>query len=497
MARKLIDQDEVARILGVTPEQVGSLRDRKKLFPYRDGDQWKYKQEDIDRLKEEMDEEKSTQHDDEPAWASQGDAEEVELELNDDLDSILLSEIELGKSSTEGASTIIGKLGGADMDLPMAGDTKPPKPPAAGDSSIPLAGGPGASAPKGDSTIMLGNDPPAVGGSSGFSLAGDSEIKLADDHAAPGGSGFALPGDTGLGIDLDDGKGDSGITLAGDSNLTLGSDVKLGAGSSKAGMKPGSSDKLFGSDALKLSDDELSLMDVSPADTAKPAKKGSGSSIRLGDEDLEVVLGGSDVTQSPTDSGIQLISASDSGLSLDQPLDLGSSARRLLDVEDAAPTAKKKGKADSDAEVEIQGDDDFLLSAMDDTGMEESSDSGSQVIALDTDDELSSGMFAPVAGAGDLLEEEPVSAAPMSGAPLLTSAPALTGAPTMMAYSEPVEAPFSGANVAILAVCAVFLLFCGMISFDLMRNMWSWDGPYSVNSSIMESVGKTVGWMDK
>jgi hypothetical protein len=58
MARKLIDQDEAARILGVTPEEVGSLRDRKKLFPYRDGDQWKFKQEDLDRLKAEMDAEK-------------------------------------------------------------------------------------------------------------------------------------------------------------------------------------------------------------------------------------------------------------------------------------------------------------------------------------------------------------------------------------------------------------------------------------------------------
>ena len=116
MAKKLIDQEEVARMLGITPEQVNSLRDRKKLFPYRDGDQWKYKDEDVERYREEMQAEQEevgpeVVAEEEP-WTG-GDMENVELQLNDDLDSILLSEIELGKSSTEGASTIIGKAGEA------------------------------------------------------------------------------------------------------------------------------------------------------------------------------------------------------------------------------------------------------------------------------------------------------------------------------------------------------------------------------------------------
>ncbi len=54
MAKKLVDQDEAARILGVSPEEIGSLRDRKKLFPYRDGADWKFKQEDVERLRDEL-----------------------------------------------------------------------------------------------------------------------------------------------------------------------------------------------------------------------------------------------------------------------------------------------------------------------------------------------------------------------------------------------------------------------------------------------------------
>jgi len=215
----------------------------------------------------------------------------------------------------------------------------------------------------------------------------------------------------------------------------------------------------------------------------------SGSSIKLGDEELEVVLGGSnvgsDVTQSPTDSGIQLISASDSGLSLDQPVALGSSAKRLLDigdsgVEEDSPSTHGNGP---------KAEDDFLLSAMDEGG-EESSDSGSQVIALDTDDELSSGMFAPAAGAATMIEEEPGGGGLSSGS--LGMAPTLAASPAMMAVPATVEAPYTGANVAILAVCAVLLMLCGMMTFDLMRNMWSWDGPYTINSSIMDSLDKIL-----
>jgi hypothetical protein len=484
MAKKLIDQEEVARVLGITPEQVNSLRDRKKLFPYRDGDQWKYKEEDIERYREEMQEEKEAAGPEaaveEEPWTG-GDMENVELQLNDDLDSILLSEIELGKSSTEGASTIIGKAGEAaspDSDLPPAAEPKAPSPSSigTGDSSISLASEP----PKGDSTITLAGEP--VGpGSSGFSLAGESAVTLGGDApAAKSSSGFGLATESDIKI-----GGDSGLSLA-------ASDVKLSPGGSQAGKKPGgSSDKLFGSDALKLSDDELSLIE-SPSAKAKAgegSKKTSGSSIKLGDEELEVVLGpGSDVTQSPTDSGIQLISASDSGLSLDEPLQLGSSAKRLLDLDEGGATTEEVA---TEAAPE-KGDDEFLLTGVEEA-TEESSDSGSQVIALDTDDELSSGMFAPAASGTGLLEEEPAAVAQ----PALAPAPTTFAAPGVIAAAAPAEAPFSGANITVLAVCVVLLMFCGMMTFDLMRNMWSWDGAYSANSSILETIGSTIGWMEK
>ncbi|HEY2828025.1 MAG TPA: helix-turn-helix domain-containing protein [Pirellulales bacterium] len=510
MARKLIDQEEAARILGITAEQVSSLRDRKKLFPYRDGDQWKYKQEDIERYRDDMQAEKPEPpaEEDAPVWDSGDsvigkdletvetagkDSDDIELSVGDEIDSILLSEVEMGKSSMEGASTIIGKPDegpAEDLDLPPSTISK---------SAAPAKAAP----PKAEDVISLDDD---------------ADL-LAASAAAPGGSmviktesGLKLPrnptedsrnvltaSDTNVGKDA----GSSGFSLVGDSSLAAFADVKLvpSAPDEKTG-----SDKIFGSDALQLSDDELKLMDPGTtgkgqAKPAEPAKKTSGSSIKLGDEELEVVLGsksGSDVTQSPNDSGIQLISPSDSGLSLDQPLSLGSSARRLLDMplDDLGITEELAAEAPVPG---LKPDEDFLLTAMDETG-EESSDSGSQVIALDTDDELSSGMFAGAAGGAGLLEEEPTTSAFGGLSPVLApssafapSAAMMGGAPTV----APAEAPYTAANITVLSICAVLLMLCGMMTFDLMRNMWGWNGPYSVNSSILDSIGKTVGWMEK
>ena len=39
-----------------------------------------------------------------------------------------------------------------------------------------------------------------------------------------------------------------------------------------------------------------------------------------------------------------------------------------------------------------------------------------------------------------------------------------------------------------LTCCVVLLVLSGMMAYDLMRNMWSWGGTYSVTSSLMDMV---------
>jgi len=48
--------------------------------------------------------------------------------------------------------------------------------------------------------------------------------------------------------------------------------------------------------------------------------------------------------------------------------------------------------------------------------------------------------------------------------------------------------------VSSLIMCSLLLMFSGMFMFDLMRNMWSWNGAYSVNSSMMDLV---LSWFEK
>jgi hypothetical protein len=104
MAMKLVDQDEAAKILGVSVEEINALRDRKELFPFRDGSMWKYKLDDLERLKANRAEGGSS-------WNQPDDLANIPLEVNEHVESILLSEKELGQSSDSTSSTIIGKPG--------------------------------------------------------------------------------------------------------------------------------------------------------------------------------------------------------------------------------------------------------------------------------------------------------------------------------------------------------------------------------------------------
>src|SRR5579859_471197 len=116
MARKFVDSEEAAKMLGVSVETLNEMRDRHEVFPVRDGGQWKYKFEDVERL-----------------VAQRGEDSGLPAEYEDggSLDSILLSEVELGGSSQSPSSTIIGKMNeppSPDSDIQIAED-KPKKAP--------------------------------------------------------------------------------------------------------------------------------------------------------------------------------------------------------------------------------------------------------------------------------------------------------------------------------------------------------------------------------
>lgn len=444
MAGKFVEPDEAAQMLGVTLDQLGEMRDRREVYPIRDGGAWKYKRDDIERLAAER---------------AGGGLDELASEfemVEEPQDSILLSEKELGESGGT-SSTVIGKTGeGGDpeSDLQLAGGSSP--------STISLGGS--DLKPKGGSS--------KTGRISDVKLASGSEVQKA-------GSGLSAKFEEMDALDLD-------LPTPAESGLNL---TKPAGGSSKKIKE----DMLVADDDFALGGDSH----IKPGSS----KKMSGSGINLGADDDDFVLGGSgkgsDITHRAGDSGIQLISPVDSGLSLEEaPMDLGGSGVESLEMSDD-DLILLDDSGESESATQLKSDDDFLLSPLDDATVDES-DSGSQVIALDSEvefDEAAATMLGsrqPAMAA--MLEEDmggmesPLVADTAFGQPAFAGGPAFMSAPTV------VEAPFSIWNVLFLSLCSLLLLLCGMMLYDLMRNMWSWDGTYSVNSSMMDTI---LSWFEQ
>jgi len=123
---------------------------------------------------------------------------------------------------------------------------------------------------------------------------------------------------------------------------------------------------------------------------------------------------------------------------------------------------------------------------------EESSDSGSQVIALED-----SGSFEDEQGIelGD--SAEPVLVADDSDAlesqlEAFDGAAVESGAVPMGAVGLP-EAPYSIWNILALLSVVALLGVTGMLMSDIVRNMWAWSGDSSVASGLANSIVDMLG----
>ncbi|HVA44829.1 MAG TPA: helix-turn-helix domain-containing protein [Pirellulales bacterium] len=480
MARKLVPLEEAAKTLGISPDELNNLRENREIYGYRDGASWKFKPEDVERLAQELAERGSKPASDSSSLA-------VDLSDSDDEgdDIVLLQEGALG-GSAGGSSTVIG--GPANVQSPE-------------DSDIKLSDVSGVELVGGGSSTVISKPKSASAADSEVSIhlagekdqAGSDVLPLGGSDVLPrGGSDvLSLSGSDVLPLDLT-GEGSSGKKGPG-SDLTLATEQAVGEGidSDLAIVTGGSSGKIVGggpgSDlTLGSSDDDVfQLQDP------------GGSAITLAEEGGSGP--GSDITISPGDSGINLIDPSDSGISLEEPLELSSADdESSFDLSsdssgDSSGTLGDSADFDSDAVMELQSEDEFLLTPLEESIDDESQDSGSQVIALDSDadfdDATPTALGSPDMLGGALLEPEE------AGAGLATPdlglgaavAPGLAMAPGMVMASAR-EAPYSVWQVLGLSTCVLLLAMCGMMTYDLMRNMWSWEGAYTANSTLMDAI---------
>jgi hypothetical protein len=450
---KLIELHEAAKMLGISPEQLTDMRSRNAIFGYRDGSTWKFKVEEIERVKaelassaeqlggeqvaEDLDElvdvgdlsldDEGPEIDlefDRDASADE-DADVIEMAAEgDDSDSILVSEEELGQSDENTASTIIGE---PDALLPQ-------------DSSL--------------------------GGSD--ALAGTSDLELSLEESDAIAASDIFDDDTSRPVSASD---TANLKPAGSSDV--GDDLKL---------------QDSGSLELSLEDTNVGGSRIELADDAQASSSGFGSAIDLGLDDDELVLGsgaGSDVTAGAGDSGISLGNPSDSGLSLEEPLELSSGSG----VESLELGEDEMLDLDESMGGGVEADDDFMLTPVEE-GLDEESDSGSQVIALDNEDFGESAVEmlteedeAAGLGAAEFIEEEE------EGVGIAALAPTTSRAEmAAVAAGEAEEGTYSIWNVLSLFSIVLLLGFTGILMLDLINNMWSWEKNLPFNSTIMDAI---------
>ena len=250
-----------------------------------------------------------------------------------------------------------------------------------------------------------------------------------------------------------------------------------------------------------------SALDInSTLDSSSGISQDAGNVLDIGEDDL--VLGESDVMSDVTlngeSSGINLYKPEgDSGISLDDhelsgALDAGSVAMKSdslnVNLDDLVLDDDSLSiiEGASSASLPEEGNEFTLTTTPDD--VEDESETGSQVIALS---ENSSDFSDPLMGVGPGAIEcaaEGVDMGIDSSVP--AGEPGLYGGvlppdvtPELIELAREIgkkDKPYTILNIIGLFLCIVMLTMTLIMSVDLVRNMWSWQGTYQINSNLMD-----------
>lgn len=522
MEQKFCQFEEALAKLGVSADQLNALREGGAIRAYRDGSSWKFRAEDIERMVEEglpelppasdiglgslsgllasdsgvelaLDDADASAEKVAPAAPGDSGADieladldldttgsEIDLAAMEDTvtaplsdisldapdepsepsDSILLSEEELGESVSPSLSTIIGRKDlpseGADLELGLADDVTDD------DTTLSISGeGSDVLSSRVSSSGVLDDMEDLTDAKKKFEELEELEIDLAAESSlAISPSEFGEP--------KDGGKKPS-IVKGAESDLSL--------------------------DAGEEEEDDANMgsTDVPLGELATPVEPGGSAAdfdLELaGDEDLILSeAGGSDITLDSGDSGINLVSPADSGLALDDmPIDVGGSAiLSSLSLEGSDPEFSLLG-GDSvvgqTSSSELQTDDEFQLTPLSEGGLDDG-DSSSQVIALDADlSEFGEGA-AMLEEGGFGADDGVVVSGEFEGGP---------GDELGVGYG-PVGAgvasdkAFDVASILLLTSCSLFLVLAGIMTLDMVRNIWAWGENYSITSWTLEAL---------
>ena len=478
---KLIPLEEAASILGMTVEQITELRSNHEIFGYRDGQNWKFKMTELERVAGELDIKLNISG---AAKVADDLSESFGFNLDDSTDDLILDD-----DSSSGSVADVEELDSAEF---------------AEDSSVELFQNP------------LKEELQIAADSKVIDLDDDmDEIDLQD-------SGLLKKG-TAKNLDLASDSGalkleDSGDLLASGDNVLEG-DEELSFGSSSLSLASESSKLLAdvggtGSDLL----DEVVAKTPSGSDTGKMlAGGGDDDELMLaGDDDLfsdelsladsgsfedsaELVLDDSDSNSEIMleESGIDL-SANESGIAVgDEPLELGGSDIDMLELpEDDDDMIVLEDAADPENATMMQ-EDDFNLTPLE-ASMEEDESSGSQVIALEDSEIYADDASATILGEADAFGEQPAMLDDSMGLQGGMYDDSMSGAAMMAPAGVPAgpaalpEAPYTVWQVISLGLVTALLMTGGMVAYNLAQNMWM-PQDQVIGSSVLNFFLKLTG----
>jgi hypothetical protein len=167
-----------------------------------------------------------------------------------------------------------------------------------------------------------------------------------------------------------------------------------------------------------------------------------------------------------------------SGLNLDS---LGSDADMEL-VSDAGRPGERAGKGGKAAK--LQADDEFNLTPIAEGGLDDQ-DSSSQVIALDGDEPA-----GPGGGGNGLLDDFEGGVGDVEWNPdgEGVAAEGLDVSPYGGAIAVRSESEYSLMNLLGLGSAAMLLALGSMLLIDIVRNIWSWNQPFALNSPLLDGL---------
>lgn len=400
MAQEYYDLEKTADVLKLSAGEVNRLRERSELHAYRDGSNWKFRREDVEKFLTAQIKKRSQPQDADDDFG---------LSLADD-------ELVLGESSDSSFSNVKSFDGGLTLEddaIALVEDTF--------STSIPTPNF-GAISADDDELVLGGDDILSLSEGSNLDLSAPQNRRQAAGSVDLAGT---LDDDD---VVLGTSSGNDDLSLAGDSSISLTSDVSRGVSLSKPA-------KAAQNDGLELDDDDdiLALSEsafVSPASVTLAKKP-----MKADNDEFEL-----------------------------EPLELN-----IADGSDSSESSSQVIAIDEDDPLFTSDDDVFSVSTAPVSTTKPKMAPVSTAKTPDADDPFAAEISTPAAGGGDFIAEP--------------------AADTKRKIDSPYEPVYGGLAISGMLACTLFLSIGLIMSFDLVRSIWSWNEPFSLNGIILGLFG--------